>query len=105
MPAYSITEVEIIDRDDAQRYAQLARAAVLRHGGRYLALAATPTAAEGQWPSSQRIVLIEFPSMEHLRAWYDSEEYAPAKELAKTALRRRLLFVDGYASSASATGQ
>jgi uncharacterized protein (DUF1330 family) len=96
MPAYSITEVETIDQELAKRYIQLARSAVTRYGGRYLALAATPTAAEGQWLAEQRLVIIEFPSMDRLRAWYDSEEYAPARALADKALRRRLLFVEGY---------
>ena len=62
MPAYSITEVEVIDQEDARKYVQLARAAVSHHGGRYLALAATPTAVEGQWSADRRLVIIEFPS-------------------------------------------
>jgi uncharacterized protein (DUF1330 family) len=95
MPAYSITEVETLDEEQAQIYREVARAAVTRYGGRYLVLAAEPAAAEGQWPSGQRLVIIEFPSMDQLRAWYDSREYAPARDLARTALRRRLLFVDG----------
>ena len=39
--------------------------------------------------------VIEFPSMEQLRAWYDSHEYAPARDIAPSALRRPLLFVEG----------
>jgi len=39
--------------------------------------------------------VIEFPSMEQLRAWYDSPEYALARDIARNALRRRLLFVEG----------
>jgi uncharacterized protein (DUF1330 family) len=95
MPAYSITEVETLDEEQARTYREVARAAVTRYGGRYLVLAAEPAAAEGQWPPGQRLVIIEFPSMDQLRAWYDSPEYAPARDLARTALRRRLLFVDG----------
>ena len=95
MPAYSITEVETVDQDQATKYVRLARSAVSRYGGRYLALAATPVAAEGPWPTGQRLVIIEFPDMDRLKDWYDSPEYAPARVLAKTALRRRLLFVDG----------
>jgi hypothetical protein len=34
-------------------------------------------------------------NMEQLRAWYDSPEYAPARGIARNALRRRLLFVEG----------
>jgi uncharacterized protein (DUF1330 family) len=95
MPAYSITEVETLNEQQARTYREIARAAVTRYGGRYLVLAAEPTAAEGQWPSGQRLVIIEFDSMDQLKAWYDSPEYAPARELARTALRRRLLFVEG----------
>jgi uncharacterized protein (DUF1330 family) len=95
MPAYSITEVETIDEDAAKEYIRLARAAVSHYGGRYLALAATPTAAEGEWPSDRRLVVIEFADMATLSAWYDSVEYAPARVLASKALRRRLLFVEG----------
>lgn len=96
MPAYSITEVETLDAELARQYIQLARAAVAQYSGRYLALAATPTAAEGEWPSNRRLVMIEFSSMDRLKEWYDSPEYAPARAIADRALRRRLLFVDGY---------
>jgi uncharacterized protein (DUF1330 family) len=91
MPAYSITEAEITSEAGARRYRELARAAITQYGGRYLVLAATPAVAEGEWPPGGRVVIIEFASMNQLRAWYDSPEYAPAR----TALRRRLLFVEG----------
>jgi uncharacterized protein (DUF1330 family) len=96
MPAYSITEVETLDEEQARSYRVLAGEAVTLYGGRYLVLAAEPAVAEGQWPTGQRVVIIEFPSMDQLRAWYDSPEYAPARALAATALRRRLLFVEGF---------
>ncbi|MEY9929723.1 uncharacterized protein (DUF1330 family) [Catenulispora sp. GP43] len=96
MPAYSITEVETIDREAAREYVRLARAAVGHFGGRYLVLAASPTAAEGEWSGNRRLVVIEFADMATLRTWYDSVEYAPARALASKALRRRLLFVEGY---------
>lgn len=53
------------------------------------------SAVKAQRTTPQRIVVIEFPAMEQLRAWYDSPEYAPARALARTALRRRLLFAEG----------
>jgi uncharacterized protein (DUF1330 family) len=40
--------------------------------------------------------------MEQLRRWYASPEYAPALEVRKTALTRRLLFVDGVAPETTA---
>lgn len=95
MPAYSITEVETLDEDGRRRYADLATAAVEQYGGRYLVLAAEPSVAEGEWPPEGRVVVIEWPTMDQLRAWYDSPEYALARDVAQTALRRRLLFVEG----------
>lgn len=102
MPAYSITEVEAVDLDGARRYEQIAKPAIEGHGGRFLVLGAEPSVPEGDWPPQQRVVVIEFPSMDQLRTWYDSPEYAPAREIAQTALRRRLLFVDGFEPPAGA---
>jgi len=95
MAAYSITDVEVLDADEFKRYREVAGAAVARYGGRFLVRAAEPVVAEGEWPSGQRVNIIEFPSMKQLRAWYDSPEYAPARDIARTALRRRLLIVEG----------
>jgi uncharacterized protein (DUF1330 family) len=41
------------------------------------------------------VVVVEFPSMERLLQWYSSPEYAEALAVRRTALDRRLLFVDG----------
>jgi uncharacterized protein (DUF1330 family) len=95
MPAYSITDVEVLDSDGFTRYRELARSAVARYGGRFLVRGAEPFVAEGEWPSGQRVNIIEFPSMDQLRAWYDSPEYAPARDIARNALHRRLLFGEG----------
>jgi uncharacterized protein (DUF1330 family) len=95
MVAYSITDVEVLDADEFKRYREVAGPAVAQYGGRFLVRGAEPVVAEGDWPSGQRVNVIEFPSMKELRAWYDSPEYAPARAIAKNAVRRRLLFVEG----------
>jgi steroid delta-isomerase-like uncharacterized protein len=105
MPAYSITEVTVLDDDGARRYAELADAAVAQHGGRFLVLAAEPDVAEGEWPSRKRVVVIEFPDMARLKGWYDSPEYAPARDIARTALSRRLLFAEGVQAPSSADAE
>jgi uncharacterized protein (DUF1330 family) len=97
VPAYSITEVEVVDADGYQHYRELAQAAVAQHGGRFLVRGAKPIVAEGDFPLQRSVVVIEFPSMDQLKAWYDSPQYRAAREVARTALRRRLLFVEGVA--------
>ena len=95
MAAYVISEVEMLDETQGRRYRELAAGSIARHGGRYLVRGAAPVVAEGTWPASARIVIVEFPSMERLRAWYASADYAEALAVRQTALDRRLLFVDG----------
>lgn len=95
MPAYVISEVEVIDEAQGRQYRELAAASIARHGGRYVVRGAEPEVAEGEWPSARRVVIVEFATMEQLHRWYGSAEYAEALAVRQTALRRRLLFVDG----------
>jgi len=95
MAAYVISEVELLDETQGRRYRELAAASIARHGGRYLARGAAPVVAEGDWPANCRLVIVEFPTMERLQAWYTSADYAEALAVRQTALDRRLLFVDG----------
>ena len=48
-------------------------------------------------PPPKTIIVVEFPTMEHLREWYASPEYAEALKLRQIALDRRLIFVEGVA--------
>lgn len=98
-PAYSITEVlDVLDPAGAQRYAELTPAVVEQYGGRFLVLGAQPTPAEGE--PGIAVAVVEWPDMETLQAWYDSPEYAPAREIAATTMRRRLTFLPGISPTA-----
>ena len=98
-PAYSITEVlEVLDPEGAQRYAELTPIAVDKFGGRFVVLGALPTVAEGE--AGVAVAVVEWPDMATLQAWYDSPEYAPAREIAATAMRRRPIFLPGIAPTA-----
>ena len=46
-------------------------------------------------PPPNSMVVVEFPSMEKLREWYASPEYAEALKVRRTALDLRLIFVEG----------
>ncbi len=94
MAAYVISEVEIVSEAAANRYKQLAAASIPAYGGRYLARAAQAIVVEGE-QTNRRIVIVEFPSMQQLRKWYASPEYAEALKFRGAALERRLMFVEG----------
>ncbi|WP_220038040.1 DUF1330 domain-containing protein [Curtobacterium sp. MCBD17_032] len=98
-PAYSITEVlEVLDPAGAQRYAELTPATVEQFGGRFVVLGAQPTVAEGD--AGVVVAVVEWPDMEALQTWYDSDAYAPARAIAATAVRRRLVFLPGVPAAA-----
>jgi uncharacterized protein (DUF1330 family) len=95
MAAYVISEVEVLDQKSFEQYRNLAKASIEEHGGRYLVRAALPEAAEGDWPSQRRLVILEFADMETARRWHSSESYAKALAFRDRALSRRLVFVEG----------
>jgi uncharacterized protein (DUF1330 family) len=95
MSAYVISEVEVINEQAASDYRRLASESIALYQGRYLARAALPVVLEGE-SSKGRIVIVEFPSMQIAKNWYASPEYAKALAFRDSALRRRLIFVDGH---------
>ena len=52
MAAYAISEVEVLDEAQAQRYRELAEASIAQYGGRYLVRGARPQVPEGAGPST-----------------------------------------------------
>lgn len=94
MAAYVISEVEILDERLGDEYRALAAASIAQFGGRYIVRGAKPEVAEGDLANG-RLVIVEFPSMERLQEWYASPAYARALQIRATALRRRLMFVEG----------
>ncbi|MEU6122150.1 DUF1330 domain-containing protein [Streptomyces sp. NPDC047123] len=95
MPAYVIVDAEVLDMERAGAYRTLAEPSVRRYGGRYLIEGAVPEAAEGAWPASRIVAVVEFPDMARLKEWYTSPEYTKAKAVRESAIDMRLLFVEG----------
>ena len=96
MSAYVISELEALNpvAIEIETYRTLAAKSIAQYGGRYLARGGVAEAAEGG-PPPKTIVVVEFPSMARLREWYASPEYAEALKVRRTALQRRLIFVEG----------
>jgi len=82
------------DLDGFEAYRALAAKTIAQYGGRYLVRGGKAELAEGNLPPKS-IVIVEFPSMERLKEWYTSPEYAEALKIRAGALERRLLFVEG----------
>jgi uncharacterized protein (DUF1330 family) len=96
MAAYVISEVEPRDPAGWETYRSMAAKTIAQYGGRYLVRGGAAEVAEGG-PPPKTLIIVEFPSMERLREWYASPEYAEALKVRRTALERRLIFVEGVA--------
>ncbi|MBV9276848.1 MAG: DUF1330 domain-containing protein [Candidatus Eremiobacteraeota bacterium] len=95
MAAYVIVNVKTSDPVAYERYKEMAQKTVADFGGRYLARGGQMKVLEGSW-SPTRIVVLEFPSYERAHEWWNSQNYAPAKELRQRLATTDLLIVDGY---------
>jgi uncharacterized protein (DUF1330 family) len=98
MPAYVISEVEMRDATAFDAYRTIAAQMIAQYGGHYLVRGGTASVVEGG-PPPKTIIVVEFPTMERLREWYASPEYAEALKVRQNALDRRLIFVEGVASA------
>ena len=92
--AYLIADVEVLDRAGYETYRQQVSATIAAFGGRYLVRGGALTPLEGDW-SPQRCVILEFPSMDRLKAWYDSPAYRPLIALRQRTTRSKLVMVEG----------
>src|ERR1700730_6013686 len=85
----------ISDPDALAAYAKIAGPALAAAGGRFLARGNAAKAYEGGVP--QRVVLIEFDSVDRAVAAHDSAEYQAALKVLGNAVDRDLRIVEGLA--------
>jgi len=81
MKAYMITFVRFQNYEAYQReYITAAHAILTAHGGKAVAVSDERKVIEGTLPEG-RIVIVEFPSMEHAEAFYSDPDYQPLKKI------------------------
>lgn len=98
MPAYVINDMEVTDPELLEEYKKLSPPTVARYGGRFLARGGSIETLEGTW-TPQRLVILEFPTLQQAKAWIDSDDYAPAKRLRQKSARSKLIVVDGISQA------
>jgi uncharacterized protein (DUF1330 family) len=95
MPVYLFCNIEVTDPARYREYAALAGAAVARYGGRYLVRGPEPEVIEGD-PRLRRVAIVEFPSAEQARTFYDSPEYRVARSKREGAANFDAALLSGY---------
>ena len=94
MAAYLIADVDITDMAMFEEYRREVPATEARFGGRYLARGGATRVLEGDW-EPHRLVIVEFPDMAALTAWYDSPEDERLKEIRFRCASTRIIALEG----------
>jgi uncharacterized protein (DUF1330 family) len=94
VPAYVVTEIEVIDKDRYEAYKQMVAPSIAAYGGKFLVRGGATETLEGSW-SPQRLVIVEFASKAQAKAWWGSPQYAEAKALRQATARTQMIVAEG----------
>ena len=98
MSVYVIAQGRIENREMLNEYVAKAIPTIQSGGGRILGFDESPEVVEGE-VERPRTVVLEFPSREAFRAWYDSDSYQAILPLRLESTPGTLIVVDGVAAA------
>lgn len=91
---WMIVGTVVTDTELQQEYGRLWAPIAEAYGARVIRGDRAPVRLEGR-ADSERLLLVEFPSLERARACYDSPGYQKAKAIALRASTRDLILFEG----------
>ncbi len=97
MPVYVIIDISVrtqAAKADYAQYVEKVRPIVEKYGGRYLARGGKITPVVGDW-NPERVILIKFPSSDHVKQWWNSPEYKAIMSLRENSTTARAIIVEG----------
>jgi uncharacterized protein (DUF1330 family) len=92
---YIVAEVKVHDADAMARYRLLSQAAVEQYGGRFLVRGGASEILEGKWSPPQRMIVVEFDSVDQAKHFYDSSEYQAARKVREHVAEMNMLVISG----------
>ncbi len=94
MAAYVILDITVNDPAKYEDYKKLAPPTVEAYGGKYLVRGGSMEILEGDWKPN-RVVILEFQSIEMATNWINSPEYSDARALRHQTATSHAIVVDG----------
>ena len=94
MSAYVVCEIVVNNLKGYEEYKRLAPPTIANYGGKYITRGGRAENLEGDWQPN-RIVILEFESVEMAKQWLDSEEYQEAKALRHKYATSHTIVVEG----------
>lgn len=95
MPALLVVDETITNSELFDQYKREVVPTIEKFGGKFLARGQELEVLEasGRW-DPDRLVIIEFPDMAALKAWYDSDAYAAIRDLRLRSASSTLVAMD-----------
>jgi uncharacterized protein (DUF1330 family) len=81
MAAYLVVRTDVTNWDKYREYQKVAPAIIEKYGGKYIARGGEVITLEGP-EETRRVVIIEFPSLEKAKGFYNSVEYQEARKIS-----------------------
>ncbi|RZA19507.1 MAG: DUF1330 domain-containing protein [Proteobacteria bacterium] len=94
--AYVVAEVDVKDLEAYREYVEAAFPVIQKYGGKFLTRGGTTVAVEGRAPA-QRVMIIEFASLDQAKTFEYSKEYTDIAPLRQRSSDSRLFLVEGVA--------
>ena len=95
MPGYLIANIEVTEPAKFEEYRQKVAPVIAQFGGRYLVRGGEVRRLEGNLPI-QRLVVLEFPTVDAALRFYESREYQPLLKTRLASTRSDLVLAQGY---------
>ncbi len=105
MAAYLVADVVKVSNPDLyERYKALVPPTLRTHGAEYMARSGRVTTLKGTW-KPDRLVIVQFESVEHAVEWWGCEQYRDAREMRQQAAATNMIVIEGVVPSSGRPGQ
>lgn len=94
MPAYVLVEITINDPAAYEVYKKLTPASIAAYDGKFVVRGGKSESLEGGW-QPERMVVVEFPSIERAKEWWHSDAYSAAKAIRQRSAFTKMLVIEG----------
>ncbi|HET6272081.1 MAG TPA: DUF1330 domain-containing protein [Bacteroidota bacterium] len=94
MSAFVIVDINVTDPVGYEEYKKTAAPTVAMYGGKYLARGGRTEVLEGNWIPN-RLVILQFGSVDQAKQWLDSAEYRAIKHLRHQNAESNMVVVEG----------
>ena len=95
MPAYMFVRVKVSDPKRFAEYSKTVASLVPKFGGKYLARGKVAAVLEGEFDTDEGTLIAEYPSVEKIKEFWNSPEYAEVRKLRDNAGAAHVIVIDG----------